>query len=183
MSAKQIQAEQHDYGNENMAVIEEGTRQFSLIHDSQVLMKMRNRGLQLLSKVADEPFLSIAESQFAFSPYSLSVCIRQKLHGLFHQAIKASMKEFFRWFKGSQFYGVVVCLPVREAMSSDRRRLPLRLSVFKCVRSVWNNVEVDQNMMVESPFPDDFVSPPVVLSPRVQDPPLDDSNHGLANLA
>nr|GMD09597.1 hypothetical protein Iba_chr06dCG9710 [Ipomoea batatas] len=56
--------------------------------------------------------------------------------------------------------------------------------VFKCVRSVWNNVEVDQNMMVESPFPDDFVSPPVVLHPRVQaDPPLDDSNHGLANLA
>nr|GMC66626.1 phosphoenolpyruvate carboxykinase [ATP]-like [Ipomoea batatas] len=56
--------------------------------------------------------------------------------------------------------------------------------VFKCVRSVWNNVEVDQNMMVESPFPDDFVSPPVVLPPRVQaDPPLDDSNHGLANLA
>nr|GMC84582.1 hypothetical protein Iba_chr04cCG12990 [Ipomoea batatas] len=51
-----------------------------------------------------------------------------------------------------------------------------------------NNVEVDQNMMAESPFPDDFVSPPVVLPPRVQaDPPLDDSKrggyHGLANLA
>nr|GMC70760.1 hypothetical protein Iba_scaffold61450CG0010 [Ipomoea batatas] len=73
----------------------------------------------------------MAESQFAFSPYRLSVCIREKLHGLFHQAIKASMKEFFRWFKGSQFYGVVVCLPVREAMSSDRRRLPLRLSVSR----------------------------------------------------
>nr|GMC60343.1 hypothetical protein Iba_chr02bCG9930 [Ipomoea batatas]GMC98418.1 hypothetical protein Iba_chr05dCG16340 [Ipomoea batatas] len=52
------------------------------------------------------------------------------------------------------------------------------------VHVLGNNVEVDQNMMVERPFPDDFVSPSVVLPPRVQaDPPLDNSNHGLANLA
>nr|GMC79873.1 hypothetical protein Iba_chr04aCG15010 [Ipomoea batatas]GMC82437.1 hypothetical protein Iba_chr04bCG13400 [Ipomoea batatas] len=67
---------------------------------------------------------------------------------------------------------------------SDSRGLQPSSTFGRLQTPPGNNVEVDQNMMAESPFPDDFVSPPVVLPPRVQaDPPLDDSNHGLANLA
>nr|GLL30170.1 uridine kinase [Ipomoea trifida] len=45
-----------------------------------------------------------------------------------------------------------------------------------------NNDEGIRNVMVDSPPSDDFESPPVALSPRVQaNPHLDDSNHGIAS--
>nr|GMC95550.1 beta-D-glucosyl crocetin beta-1,6-glucosyltransferase-like [Ipomoea batatas] len=47
--------------------------------------------------------------------------------------------------------------------------------------SVWNIDEVNQNVMVDSPSSDDFVSLPVVLPPHAQtNPPLDDVDNGLA---
>nr|GLL41992.1 beta-D-glucosyl crocetin beta-1,6-glucosyltransferase-like [Ipomoea trifida] len=66
-------------------------------------------------------------------------------------------------------------------MAGSSSRRSKRLSRRSSGGVPWNIDEGNQNVMVDSLSSNDFVSPPIVLAPRAQpDPPLDDSDDGLA---